>query len=242
MVKNEPVSDPTSGRGDVPPRVLGVDACKKGWVGITSDVRGYFGLNITDLVSSALKDGVLDVIAVDIPIGLPVTGPRKADAVARKLIGKRASSVFSTPVRAALVATSHAEATAISVQATGKGLSQQAYALGRKILEVDHWARTASQSVIEVHPEVSFAAMGGGPLLHPKSTWAGLEERRDILAKAGIAVPPDIGIAGEMAGPDDILDAAAASWTALRAAIGRAISHPAVPEHFGDGYEAAIWA
>lgn len=119
------------------PRVLGVDACKKGWVGITNDSHGYFGSSITDLMGAALQDGSLDVIAIDIPIGLPNTGPRQADALARKLIGRRASSVFPTPVRAALAAASHTEATAISVQSTGKGLSQQAYALRKKILEVD---------------------------------------------------------------------------------------------------------
>jgi predicted RNase H-like nuclease len=227
---------------DPRPRVLGVDACKKGWVGITNDVRGYFGRDIHELAAAAGGDGALSVIAIDIPIGLPTAGPRQADALARALVGRRASSVFSTPTRAALAATSHADATAISVQATGKGLSQQAYALGRKILEVDQWARTAAQPVIEVHPEVCFATMAGHPLQHPKSTWSGSEERRGVLARAGLVVPSEIGVAGEMAGTDDVLDAAAASWTALRYYKGQAVCHPATPECFGDGHEAAIWA
>jgi predicted RNase H-like nuclease len=222
--------------------VLGVDACTKGWVGITDDLRGYFGRDIHELVTAAGHDGALLVIAIDIPIGLPTTGPRQADVLARALVGRRASSVFSTPVRAALAAATHAEATAISVQATGKGLSRQAYALGRKILEVDRWARTAAQPVIEVHPEVSFATLAGRPLRHPKSTWSGSQERRRLLACAGLVVPSEIGMAGEMAGTDDVLDAAAAAWTALRYAKGEAACHPATPERFGDGYEAAIWA
>lgn len=41
-------------------RVIGVDACKKGWVGITSDLRGYFGTSIDQLVATADSDGVLD--------------------------------------------------------------------------------------------------------------------------------------------------------------------------------------
>ena len=228
-------------RSDPGARVLGVDACKKGWVGITNDFRGYFGRDIHDLVAAAGQDGALSVIAIDIPIGLPTSGPRQADALARGLVGRRASSVFSTPVRAALTAASHAEATAISVQATGKGLSQQAYALGRKILEVDQWARAAPQRVLEVHPEVCFATLAGHPLQHPKSTWSGSEERRRLLARAGLVVPSQIGVAGEMAGTDDVLDAAAASWTALRYANGEAVCHPATPERFGDGHEAAIW-
>lgn len=223
-------------------RVLGVDACKKGWVGISSDLSGFFGRTIAELVAAATEVGPLHVVAIDIPIGLPVAGPRQADILVRKLVGRRASSVFSTPVRAALAAATHAEATATSVQATGKGLSQQAYALGAKILEVDDWARTSNQRVIEVHPEVCFAHMAQRSLRHPKSTWAGSEERRAALKAADIALPAELGLAGEMAGVDDVLDAAAASWTAVRFARGEAASHPETPEAFGDGHAAAIWA
>lgn len=224
-------------------RVLGVDACKKGWIGLSSDLRGYFGRTIGALVEAADADGAIEIVAIDIPIGLPTNGSRQADVLARKLVGRRAPSVFSTPVRAALAAATHAQATAISVSATGKGLSQQAYALGAKILEVDAWARAASsRRVIEVHPEVSFAAMANRPLVHPKSSWAGSQERRAILRSSGIEVPAELGLAGEMAAPDDVLDAAAASWTAGRFAEGNAVSYPSTPESFGDGHAAAIWA
>ncbi len=222
--------------------MLGVDGCKKGWVGVSSDLHGYFGTTIGELIAAADADGELDVIAIDIPIGLPTAGPRQADVLARQLVGKRASSVFATPVRAALLAATHAEASAISVAATGKGLSQQAYALRAKILEVGGWISSGDRSVIEVHPEVSFAAMAGRPLKFAKSTWAGSEERRRILANAGIEVFGDLGRAGAMAGSDDVLDAAAALWTARRYARHVAISHPDPPESFGDGHAAAIWA
>jgi predicted RNase H-like nuclease len=223
-------------------RVIGIDACKKGWVGITSDLRGYFGVTIDQLVGTAEQDGGLAVVAIDIPIGLPLTGPRQADVLARRLIGKRASSVFATPIREALMAATHAEASALNLRATGKGLSQQAYALAKKILEVDAWARATAHTVIEVHPEVCFATMAGHPLAHRKSTWAGAEERRQLLASAGIEVPADIGLAGESAAVDDVLDAAAAAWTAKRYSEGRAVAFPETPEQFGDGPAAAIWA
>ena len=222
-------------------RVLGVDACKKGWVGFSSDSRGYFGTTIRELITAADADGELDVIAIDIPIGLPTAGPRQADLLARQLVGKRAASVFATPVRAALTAPTHAEASAINVAATGKGLSQQAYALRAKILEVDAWISSSDRRVIEAHPEVSFAAMAESPLEHAKSTWAGSEERRRILANAGIEVPGDLGRAGAMAGSDDVLDAAAVSWTARRYARHAAVCHPELPQSFGDGHTAAIW-
>jgi predicted RNase H-like nuclease len=49
-------------------------------------------------------------------------------------------------------------------------------------------------------------------------------------------------VAGERAGVDDVLDAAAAFWTARRYAEGSAACHPETPEQFDDGPAAAIWA
>ncbi len=111
-----------------------------------------------------------------------------------------------------------------------------------KILEVDAWVRTVDRTVIEVHPEVCFATMAGRPLANPKSTWAGVEERRRILADVGIEIPAELTQAGAVAAVDDVLDAAAASWTASRFVVGRAVCYPAVPEQFDDGPAAAIWA
>jgi predicted RNase H-like nuclease len=96
--------------------------------------------------------------------------------------------------------------------------------------------------VIEVHPEVCFATLAGHPLAHSKWSWAGAEERRRLLRSAGIQVPAEIGVAGVLAGVDDVLDAAAASWTARRYAEGSATCHPETPEQFDDGPAAAIWA
>lgn len=113
---------------------MGVDACRKGWVGFSSDSRGYFGTTIEDLVLAADVDGQVRVVAIDIPIGLPTAGTRRADVLARRLVGRRSSSVFATPVRRALMAPTHAEASAASIEVTGKGLSRQVYALRAKIL------------------------------------------------------------------------------------------------------------
>ncbi|MFC6155667.1 DUF429 domain-containing protein [Kribbella jiaozuonensis] len=223
-------------------RVLGVDACKKGWIGIAGDLRAYFAVTIGELVERAEADGSLAVVGIDIPIGLPVSAAREADVLARRVVGRRASSVFATPVRASLEAATHAEASALNVAATGKGVSQQAFALAKRILEVDAWAPDAQCAVIEVHPEVCFATMAGRPLSHAKSTWAGGEERRQLLAGVGMGVVGDIGLAGEVAGVDDVLDAAAAAWSAGRYAEGRARAYPNPPETFADGSSAAIWA
>ena len=84
--------------------------------------------------------------------------------------------------------------------------------------------------------------MARSPLLTRKKTWAGAEQRRRLLDGAGIRLGRELGLAGEMAGVDDILDAAAAAWTAQRYAKGQARSMPETPEIFSDGIRCAIWA
>src|SRR5213592_2530968 len=102
-------------------RVLGVDACRKGWVGIAGDLRAYFGVTIAELVAAAERDGTLGVVGIDIPIGLPAATTRQADLLVRKVVGKRWPSVFMTPIRDALTAVGYAEANALSQKATGGG-------------------------------------------------------------------------------------------------------------------------
>jgi len=91
--------------------------------------------------------GEVAAIAIDIPIGLPDRGVRQADRAARERLGRLASSVFLTPVRAALAAEPYREATAVAVRLTGSGISQQAYRLREKIFEVEEWLPTSPAPV-----------------------------------------------------------------------------------------------
>ncbi len=232
-------------------RVLGVDACKAGWVGIVLDeharLEAHVAPTIGELVDTAERGGRLAVVGVDIPIGLPDTGRRAADVLARAEIGPLWSSVFLTPVRAALEAPDHATAVRRHRAATGEGVSIQAFSLRVKLFEVERWIRDAARNrgaplrVVEVHPEVVFARLAGAPLVVRKSRWAGAERRRALLAGAGVHVVGELGRAGAVAGVDDALDAAAVAWSARRVAIGQACSMPDPPEVFADGLEAAIW-
>ncbi|HZM74491.1 MAG TPA: DUF429 domain-containing protein [Candidatus Limnocylindrales bacterium] len=224
--------------------VLGVDACRAGWVGVRlgDDVRVHVAGHIADLLAAIEDDGgSVAVIGVDIPIGLADRGPRLADILARQAAGVRRSSVFLTPVRAALRAADYPTALAMHRDLTGSGCSVQAFGLRRKILEVDAWVRGCGRRVVEVHPELSFARMAGTPLAERKATWAGAEHRRSLLAREGIGLSPDLGRAGRLAGVDDVLDAAAAAWSARRVARGQAICVPSPPETFSDGLPCAIW-
>lgn len=206
-------------------RVLGVDACRRGWVGIAlgdGRVDAYFAPapGIGDVVEAAAEAGELAVVAIDIPIGLPDKGCRQADLLAREEIGALRSSVFMTPIRAALAAGSHAAALEVCRQAGEKGISVQAFGLKRRIEEVEVWSKAANWRVVEVHPEVSFREMAGKPLEVSKHTWEGIELRRHLLSEEGIELPHELGAAGRRAGVDDVLDAAAAAWSARRVAAG----------------------
>ena len=181
-------------------------------------------------------------MAIDIPIGLPDHGTRAADLAARKALGKKWQTVFLTPVRTAIEAHNYDEANHLAREITDAGISRQAYALRKKILEVDRWISTASCAVYEVHPELSFAHLAGAPVTASKKTWAGAHERQRLLEEAGISLEGDLGIPGLRSGRDDVLDAAVAAWTAQRIAAGGAV-------HFGDpqpiegsDHAFAIWA
>ena len=223
--------------------VVGIDACPGGWVGIVLDdaahPTGVFGRTVPELLQAVSS---VRLITIDIPIGLPVTGSRAADHAARAAVGPRWQSVFLTPIRAALEAPTYHEANRLARQQSGTGISQQAYGLRAKILEVDAWLPHAPAPVFEVHPEVCFAVMASAPLATSKKSWAGLERRRQLLRLAGIEFPSDLGEAGRRANADDVLDAAAAAWTARRLVAGTARPLPDPPEVGPDGRPVAIWA
>ena len=225
--------------------VLGVDACRAGWVGVllgAGRVVGVFGMDLPQLLVACERTGIKPhVLAIDMPIGLPDQSDRQADVLARRFVGPRASSVFPTPVRAVLSADSYAVACEVSRGLTGKAISQQAFALLPRLVEVDERVRHLGVAVIEVHPEVTFAQIAGVPLVHAKRTAAGQAHRRQLLESHGIAIDADLLGLGRVAKPDDVLDAAAAAWTAQRYLEARAVPLPDPPEVFSDGWPSAIW-
>jgi predicted RNase H-like nuclease len=188
-------------------------------------------------------------VAIDIPLGLldaAASGGRTCDQLARRRLGPRASSVFSPPVRRALEATNHAEASSLN-RASGPGaggISIQAFGIFPKLIDADTalvgsaWLR---ERAIEVHPEVCFSAMAGSPLEHPKKRAAGKSERRLLLGHNGfqelegfVASARALG-----AGTDDALDACAATWSAWRRLHGLAECLPS--DATGPNHWMRIW-
>jgi predicted RNase H-like nuclease len=166
-------------------------------------------------------------VGIDMPLGLVETGWRQADLAAQEFVGARRRSVFRMPPRAVWKADvwyedSWEQANQRCRQLTGHGLSRQTWGLRDKLREADQADQATGQhSLHEVHPEVSFAAMNGRPLEHRKISWTGQMTRRALLVRHGIQLPDQLGLAGE-AGTDDVLDAAAAAWSAHRIATGHA--------------------
>jgi predicted RNase H-like nuclease len=103
-------------------------------------------------------------------------------------------------------------------------------------LEVD--AYRGDPRIFEVHPELSFAEMAGGPLVS-KKTWNGVMRRRALLAANGIELPDELPTAGRVP-IDDVLDAAAVAWTTARIARETARCLPENPP-IQDGRSIAIW-
>ena len=210
-------------------RVVGVDGCRRGWVGVVlgpgDAVAAVCGATISEVVSAA---GDVAVAAVDMPMHLHDALRPCDDAARERLLGKQ-SSLFLAPPRAVLDAPSYVEACTVARGLTGKAISQQLWALRRKILEVEAWLSSAPCAVYEVHPELSFAEMTGNPILPRKTSWTGYVDRRSALAAADVVVPDNIGEAGSFAAADDVLDAAAAAWSARRIAAGTAVTFPDVP-------------
>jgi predicted RNase H-like nuclease len=220
--------------------VVGVDACKGGWVTVALSDRSVQRCGVYPGFQALLDDHPdASVVGVDIPIGLPLSGARESDALARRFVGPRRSSVFPTPPRSVLEAATYQDALGVTRNLGVAGISKQSFGLAPKILEVDVIARS-DERVVEVHPEVSFREMAGQPLKYSKKSWNGASLRRLLLAQHDIVLPDDLGDAGH-APVDDVLDAAAAAWTADRIVRGKAVSLPSPPEQLPDGRKAAIW-
>lgn len=205
-------------------RVLGVDGARSAWVAVVLEAGAFTGCVVEETLEDLLRahpDAA--AFGIDVPIGLPTGATRPADAAARDFVGPRRSSVFDVPPDAVLRAPSYAEANALSKQRSGRGLSRQSYALRAKILEADRLAD--DPRVHEVHPEVSFRALKGAPLESTKRSWNGLNERIGLLAAAGVALPEELPC-GRVAA-DDVVDAAAAAWSAERIRRGVAVALPA---------------
>ena len=228
---------------------IGVDGAKSGWLAVWRAGPGFGFMRYPSALALVAAHTEAGWIAVDIPIGLSDAGARPPDALARRFVGgKRASSVFSAPVRGVLDAQSQAEASARHREIDGRGFGAQAFAILPKIREWDNLLRSdarLAQRVWEIHPEVCFAAMNcGSGLAASKKTVEGQTARCDLLAQHfDESAVRDLltRVSRAEAAADDVLDALAALWTSQRIANRSAQSLPQPPARDGAGLSMAIW-
>ncbi|MCP4085678.1 MAG: DUF429 domain-containing protein [Actinomycetia bacterium] len=224
----------------VGPRVLGIDAAgKHGWVGAIVDDRGFVAAHVGALNELITWAEPVATVGVDIPIGNLPEGGRAADTVARGFIGLRRSSVFNAPPVAELRQDSFDETNRQLAERGQPKMSRQTWALLLKVEEAEALA-SSDDRLIEVHPEVSFRAMTDRDLEWPKKSWNGQMLRRRLLTDAGIVLPDQLDSAGVIP-VDDVLDAAAAAWSARRHAQGQARALPDHVEVDRTGHRLAIW-
>jgi len=231
-------------------RVAGADGTPGGWAVVIMDADRSIVRKVRAL--SEVFDGAadLDILAIDVPIGLLDTyevGGRACDRAARKLLDRRRSSVFPAPVRPVLASKSWDDACVRSRASgpRGKAISKQTFAILPKIEEVDRLLQMRPELrdvVREVHPEVCFSELVGHPMTHRKASSQGRAERRRALRLCF----PDLGVienAGRVQGLpiEDILDAAVACWSALRLAVGAGRSLPSAVPLDSTGLPMAIW-
>ncbi|MBV8392607.1 MAG: DUF429 domain-containing protein [Alphaproteobacteria bacterium] len=221
--------------------VAGADGCRTGWVVCRREVDGTLDIRVVKTLAEACEG--LSLLPVDMPIGfvdLPRPG-RACEQEARRLLPGKASSVFPTPCRPALLCTTHAEANATS-KALGVGINQQTFHLFPKMREVDELLRSQpklKRIVHEAHPELAFTRMNGGkPVLSKKRQPDGYAQRRRLLARHGFKTKVEC-LSG--AARDDILDAIAVCRTATLIAAGTATRLGPAKERDRHGLPMNIW-
>jgi predicted RNase H-like nuclease len=204
---------PRAARIEMTVRLAGIDGRASGWVVATDD-----GVRVTPSLA-AITDERFDLVAIDMPIGLPDAWGRAADQIARAYISPRGSCVFPTPPRALVTFPDYTSANRASKEIFGRGLSKQTFNLFPKLREVDALVEVADQErFIEAHPECCFRALTGAVMVS-KHTRTGRDARRQALES--VFGPLDIRLKG--AAEDDVLDAIVLLWTATRHARGESL-------------------
>ena len=209
------------------PYIVGVDGCRDGWVAAIARCAEPCRLLAVDVLEhidpliTGVRNGAIAMLAIDMPMGLPDTGPRYCDVATRSRLGRRGSSVFPTPIRPLLHCTDHARAVALGRSIDGRGISIQAFNLLPKIAQLDACIRDHHQSnlfdhLFEAHPEAAFADLAGEPLISKKRTPEGRLERLALLEQELPGSRELLARRVRGAAADDVLDAAVLVRTARR--------------------------
>lgn len=228
---------------------IGVDGCKFGWFYVALDDKAGWKVGVVDHINELLPlISVSKATLIDIPIGLRDTekDERVCDLSARKVLGKRRSSVFPAPCRRAVYCTDYKQASDTNYLNTGRKLSKQSWGITSKIKEVDTFLRENTQfnNVYEMHPELCFWALNNKKeMAYSKKKLEGFEERVKTLStyylQCGAII--DEALASyrrKDVAKDDILDALVGAVTARNSQPLKTM--PAIPDIDIEGIKMAI--
>jgi predicted RNase H-like nuclease len=211
--------------------VAGVTPCGPSWLVAAAKLQGTtFAPEEPQLISSFVD--VVDqrpsyaIIALNAPVGYlnhAARGGRTCDREARALLGpRRGSSIQSAPVRSP---TNELEFLPDHLDAVSRAL------LPRYREVAAEMAPFRQRTVYEVHSDMSFYELNDGkPLLWPKHTEKGWEERRELLALKFPTGSRILSAELPRASMAHLLDVAVFLWTARRIFARAAIRTPQDPE------------
>ncbi|HEY6770217.1 MAG TPA: DUF429 domain-containing protein [Candidatus Sulfotelmatobacter sp.] len=212
--------------------IAGVDGCKDKWIVVTEDATGRTTVREPRAFADVVKDNSLDLIVIDIPIGLPDKGCRRADLQAQCFLKHRNMCVFPAPIRPILDCPTRELASATCLAIGDRRVNVFQWAIVPKVRSIDLIMRQQKESqerIREGHPEVSFALMNQENPLLSKKRLAGIEQRIGLLRKLFADIRTDCPHL------EDILDAYALLWTAKRVRLGieRRFPEQAEVDRFG---------
>ncbi|MFW6348363.1 MAG: DUF429 domain-containing protein, partial [Cyclonatronaceae bacterium] len=147
-------------------KTFGIDGCRAGWLAVSldGDPTQFRLIETAPDLAALFRES--ERVFIDVPIGLSESEPRMCDVLLRRVLGKGYSaSVFSPPVRPALMMTDYKAACDINEAKSGKRLSKQSWNIVPKIKEVDHILqeeKRLAQHVHESHPELLFKKLNRG--------------------------------------------------------------------------------
>jgi len=217
--------------------IIGIDGCKSGWFSVWENqdksIHSAVFSNLNELKNFFKNESQL-ILGIDMPVVLSEVIPRQADQLARKLLSKKASSVFTAPTPEMLDQPNYEKASLVSKRLFGKSMSLQSWYLFPKIKDVQTMIHHEDMQIYEIHPELSFRAMNNEQvILESKKTHEGFALRNALLSmhfKNFIFEDIRNQHAKKDVMDNDILDALAVLWSAKRIQSNQASYLPQAPE------------
>ena len=217
--------------------IIGIDGCKSGWFSVWENqdksIHSSVFSNLNELKNFFKNESQL-IVGIDMPVVLSEVIPRQADQLARKLLSKKASSVFTAPTPEMLNQPNYEKASLVSKRLFGKSMSLQSWYLFPKIKDVQTMIHHEDMQIYEIHPELSFRAMNNEQvILESKKTLEGFALRNSLLSmhfKNFIFEEIRRHYARKDVMDNDILDALAVLWSAKRIQSNQASFLPQTPE------------